>query len=533
MKSTQLLSVVLSLILIFGVSAGSAQAETYDGHDLDELVNIYCELDNKEQQLIFFSDNEPLWIVEDSLANYCEMSESDREEILEEYDTETRDYDHKNDRHDDLEDILEDFCDMTDAEKNTFFDGNPRIIQFEDRLTDYCELYEDERDNAIENFIKEYVPEARGYDFGYVLNRYCEMSDEQKQTFTLIHDKSEDHIAKVNAYCQLDEDERDAYIEQYEDEFRIQHDRDMQDKLERYCEMSDLDKKEFLAEHNKTAEHAEKMNKYCGLDEDGQINFIKEHRGEYMSQMKDKLSDYKREHMMLIDEMKSKHKQARDHIDYSKYCELSEDQRVLKIDDPEKLERIYDWCNLSPEERKDFKEKHHDAVKTLKEKHDLSPRLKEMIMDKYDIAEERMDEIKVKYKEKYGDLTGKQRSELEMKFKDYMSSIKSKISDKYKSAIHDRVAEMKEFKEDLRAKVSDMTDDEKQQLREEFIQKAKDMQLAWISPRTQITVGIDVADVECREGFNLVMKASNGMPMCLKADTAFKMIDRGLVVPAN
>jgi hypothetical protein len=78
-----------------------------------------------------------------------------------------------------------------------------------------------------------------------------------------------------------------------------------------------------------------------------------------------------------------------------------------------------------------------------------------------------------------------------------------------------------------------MTNEEKQKLREEFIEKAKDMQLAWISPRTQITAGIDASEVECREGFSLVMKASNGVPMCLKSDTALKMIDRGIVVPAN
>ena len=78
-----------------------------------------------------------------------------------------------------------------------------------------------------------------------------------------------------------------------------------------------------------------------------------------------------------------------------------------------------------------------------------------------------------------------------------------------------------------------MTDEEKQELGAEFIEKAKSMQLAWISPRTQMTAGVDSAEVECREGFSLVMKASNGVAMCLKADTAFKMIDRGLVVPAS
>ena len=496
--------------MVFGVPVGSAFAEI--DNDNDDSINE---------------------------ENFDDDSNENNED-----ETKDDDYDDDHNRHDDLEDRLEDFCKMTDDEKDTLFADHPRIAQFEDRLTDYCELSDDERDDAIEDFIDEYIPETRDYDFDDMLDRYCEMTDEQKQDFASMHDKSEDHIAKVNAYCELDEDERDAYIEQHEDEFRMQHDRDMQDKLDQYCEMSDSEKREFLSEHDKTTDHAEKMNTYCELDEDGQMNFIEEHRDEYMSHMKDKMSDYKTEHMMLVDEMKHDQKQARDYKDYSKYCEMSEGQRVMEIEDPEKLEIISDWCDMSPEERKnfskehydaamDFKEKHHDAVETMKEKHDLSPRLKEMIMNKYDITDERIDEIKMKYKDKHGDLTDKKKSELKIKFKDHISSIKSKMSDEYKMTIHDRVAEMKAFKAELREKASNLTDDEKQQLREEFIQKAKDMQLAWISPRTQITAGIDAAEVECREGFNLVMKASNGVPMCLKADTALKMIDRGLVVPAN
>jgi len=29
------------------------------------------------------------------------------------------------------------------------------------------------------------------------------------------------------------------------------------------------------------------------------------------------------------------------------------------------------------------------------------------------------------------------------------------------------------------------------------------------------------------------MKASNGMPMCLKSNTALKLIEKGIAVPAN
>ncbi len=106
------------------------------------------------------------------------------------------------------------------------------------------------------------------------------------------------------------------------------------------------------------------------------------------------------------------------------------------------------------------------------------------------------------------------------------------MSDERKSAIHDRVAEMKAFKADLRERSSELSDEEKQELRAEFIEKAKDMHLAWISPRHQMNACIDAAEIECREGFSLVMKESNGSAMCLKADTALKMIERGIAVPA-
>jgi N-methylhydantoinase B/oxoprolinase/acetone carboxylase alpha subunit len=155
-----------------------------------------------------------------------------------------------------------------------------------------------------------------------------------------------------------------------------------------------------------------------------------------------------------------------------------------------------------------------------------------MIMEKHDISDERHDEIRMKYEEKHGDKGDKMRAELKIKFKDHMSRIEIKITAEQKSDIHTRIAEMKAFKADLRERASEMTDEEKQELRADFIEKAKDMQHAWISPRTQMTAGLDAADVECREGFSLVMKASNGVAMCLKADTALKMIDRGIVVPS-
>ncbi len=438
--------------------------------------------------------------------------------------------------------------------------------------------------------------ESDGYDkdMRHVLDRYCEMSAEDKKAFVAEHDKAAEHVAKMNEYCELDEVQRDAYIEEHKDDYRMNYDKDMRHMLDRYCEMSAEDKKAFVAEHDKAAEHVAKMNEYCSLDEDARKDFIKDHMNDKMrdnmsdkrphmdydrlcelsetdraakitdSAKLDRISewcnmtpeerdDYKRDHP---DKMRDNMSDKRPHMDYDRLCELSETERALEITDVAKLEKISKWCDMTPQERDDYKrdypDKKHDfdrmsdmakdrmsdvAKNKLYDKamkfSDESKRLKAMIMEKHDISDERMDEIKMKYREKYGDLTDEKKSVLKMTFKDHMKTIKVNMSDERKTAIHDRVAEMKAFKADLRDRASSMTDEEKQELRAEFIEKAKDMQLAWISPRHQMHAGIDAAEVQCREGFSHVLKASNGMAMCLKADTALKMITRGIAVPAN
>ena len=65
-----------------------------------------------------------------------------------------------------------------------------------------------------------------------------------------------------------------------------------------------------------------------------------------------------------------------------------------------------------------------------------------------------------------------------------------------------RISEMRDFKAELRDRASDMTDDEKQQLREEFIEKAKDLQLAWITHELRLQQELMRAS-KCREGFAL------------------------------
>jgi len=212
----------------------------------------------------------------------------------------------------------------------------------------------------------------------------------------------------------------------------------------------------------------------------------------------------------------------------SNNAETDEEIRIEPVGEVEHEERD----DINKKYYDAMKEKRHDALIRMEENPNIPEHIKAMIMEKRDISDDRMDEIKMKYREKHGDLTDEKRTELKMKFKDHMTSMKFTMSDERKSEIHDRIAEMKIFKAELRERASEMTDEEKQGLRAEFIEKAKDMRLAWISPRAQMHAGISTDEIECREGFSLVMKESNGKAMCLKADTALRMIDRGIAVPA-
>jgi len=436
---------------------------------------------------------------------------------------------------------LDRYCEMTDQEKIDFISEHDKAADHVAKMNEYCELDQVQRDAYIEEHKDDYKMN-HDKDIRDMMNRYCEMSDQEKRDYISEHVKAEKHVAKMNEYCLLDEDARNDYINDYT--------KDIRDMMNRYCEMTDQEKQDFISEHVKAEKHVAKMNEYCLLDEDARNDYIKDYREEYKSNMKDKMMD----------------KDSRPHMDYDRLCELSETDRALKIDDPEKLDRISEWCDMTPEERDTFKRENHDGMKDkmrdmkMDKKHDFdgmsdvakdrmsdvakvklhdkamkfsdeSKRLKAMIMDKRDISDERTDEIRMKYEEKHGNFDEK-KLELKMKFKNHMALMKIEISDERKSAIKDRVAEMKAFKIDLRERSSELSDEEKQELRAEFIEMAKDMQLAWISPRHQMNAGIDAAEIECREGFSLVLKESNGKAMCLKADTALKMIERGIAVPA-
>ncbi len=53
------------------------------------------------------------------------------------------------------------------------------------------------------------------------------------------------------------------------------------------------------------------------------------------------------------------------------------------------------------------------------------------------------------------------------------------------------------------------------------------MAVSKMSPRAQMNQGVDSADVQCRQGFELVMKNSNGSAACVNSQSVEKLIQRG------
>ncbi|NQV39583.1 MAG: ABC transporter substrate-binding protein [Nitrosopumilus sp.] len=522
MKSRRLLSVVFSLIMFTGVTAGNAAFA--DSDELDDILEGFCVMTTDEQNAIISENG--LDEYAEKFATICAIEdEDDRENSLEDViDAISLETNVEDENTEDFEDCVE---------ADGVIGDNPDECTIGDMV-----FVNDEDDDDDE------IEDEDRYGLDDRLENFCNMTDEEKRQLFADHPRLEQFSERLAHFCSLNEDERqdalEIFVDEHKDEFRKYHEEDMREKLAKYCEMSDEDRAAFVAEHDKAEDHVDDMNQYCELDENGRIDFIAEHQDEYKAHMKDQMMDKKY------------------HMDYEKLCALDESERAVEIDDAEKLAKISEWCEMTPEERDDYKKESHDSDKShdfdnmsdvakermsqvAKDKHEelrekfseQSERIKSMIMDKRDISDERHDEIKMKYEEKFGEDSDKKRTEIKMKYKDHMLEMKFEMSEERKSDVHDRVAEMKAYKAELREQSSQITDEEKQQLREEFIEQAKDMQLAWISPRTQMTAGIDATEVECREGFSLVMKVSNGVAMCLKADSALKMIDRGIIVPAN
>ena len=87
------------------------------------------------------------------------------------------------------------------------------------------------------------------HDFDDKLEDFCEMTEVDQAAFLEKYPMASDHKDKLDEYCLLDESEREAYIEEHKDEYSRGHDYDIKTKLDKFCEMS-TDELAALAEEH-------------------------------------------------------------------------------------------------------------------------------------------------------------------------------------------------------------------------------------------------------------------------------------------
>jgi len=421
MKKTQLLSVVFSLVLVSGLSAGTA-------------------------------------------VTYAESDENNH----------------------DFEDKLEDFCLMTDVQKDQLFEEYPNLVQHEDLLNQYCSLDEDEREDLIEQFIEEYYPNYQkedDWDIEDILEKYCKMSADEKAAFIENYPMAADHQDELEEYCSLDESQREEFVSEHEDEYKMEHSYEMEDILEKYCSMNDEEKAAFIEEYDKDEDHQAKMDEYCSLDESQRKAFIEDHEDEY--------------------EMERGYN-AREKMD--DFCEMTDEERADHISEygksEEHLAKMDEYCSLDDSGKDAFIAEYKDSMK-------------EKTSEYKDSMKEKTSEYKDSMKEKTSEHK-------------YQVLRASKLTDEQKSEIKAMHLELRDFKHSLRDK--SVSDSEKETIRDQFMEKAKEFSMTWLSPRHQIAAGIDSEMVECREGFELVMKTSNASPLCVKDSSVETLVKRGIVI---
>lgn len=273
-------------------------------------------------------------------------------------------------------------------------------------------------------------------------------------------------------------------------------DHDFDDRLENFCEMTEEEKKQLFMDHPRLAQFEERLKNYCELDEMERENlidkFIEENFPNYLEQDDLDMDD-------ILD----------------RYCEMSdEDKAAMGLEHQKNEEHpaeMEEYCSLDDSERDEFIEEHKVDFKIKISDHKDS--MKGEISAHDDSMKSTMSDHK---------------NSINSKVKSHMILRASTLTDEQKNEIRAVHEELREFKHSLRD--NSMSDSEKQELRDQFMEKAKEFSMTWLSPRHQVAAGIDANMVECRENFTLVMKTSNALPICVKETTAEKLIERGIVI---
>ena len=332
------------------------------------------------------------------------------------------------------------------------------------------------------------------YDFDDRLEYFCEMTEVDQAAFLEKYPMASDHKDKLDEYCLLDESEREAYIEEHKDEYSRGHDYDIKTKLDKFCEMSTDELAALAEKHGKGEDHLADMEEYCSLDDAGRDVFIEEHKDEFT-----KVHDY---------DMREK---------INEFCEMSEEDRAGHLEKYQKSEEhltdMEEFCSLDDAGQDAFIKEHKDSMG-------------DKMSDHKDTMTNKMSD----HKDSMGDKMSDHKNSMSSDSKPHTVLRASTLTDEQKNDIREMHSDLRDMKHSLRDKsIDDVT---KQDIRDQFMEKAKEFSMTWLSPRHQVSAGIDAQMVECRENFALVMKTSNASPICVKETTAEKLIERGIAISA-
>jgi len=270
-----------------------------------------------------------------------------------------------------LENQLEDFCDMTNDEQLDFFTNNPDMAVYDERLTSICAIEDfDMQIDAIYELIDEIIPETRDdvaddfediiEDFedcveagNPIMESYPEqcmtadgtvfVNDEQvddynddydddryadgdkfyvchngKNTISVAESAVRAHLSHGDSMKKCSDAVRDSdrdYDDKMHDKYSNKGPGNLRDHFAMYCDMTPEEREEKMQMHDDLPEDLRAdMARYCEMTDDEQDNF----RDSMMDRM-DMLKDHMKDKMRTDKDMRHS---------LEKYCEMSKDDRA-------------------------------------------------------------------------------------------------------------------------------------------------------------------------------------------------------------
>ena len=413
MKKTQLLSIVFSLIMFTGVTAGSVVFAEPIKHPMIEKIDELCEMSDVEKET-FFEAYPNVADYRDKIEEICQ---------LETYEERLAYFEKANDQRRQQNAAfgsMDDYCTMSDEQKKAHVLKH-NIPPFKLELANkYCSVDESERHEFIEKYMKNANDFALHYEMSKVLNGYCQMSAEEQTVFIEKHNKSEEQQTKMNSYCLMDAEGKEAFIQEHKEKFAKHLEKKNFVKrttyeLNQYCKMSAEEQTAMIKEKSMPEYKVAKINQYCVMDEDAKAEYIEE-----------KYREFKK---YLDDTNKRNKMQAK----LNNYCEMSSEEKAALIEkydkSEDKISKMNEYCSLDEDEKQAFIKEHFEKYS----KHQGDKKM-----------------YKTHMKGTHGDFKT---------LKSEFHALKERLADESLSA------------------------EEKQDLRKEFIERAKTMQLSWVRPQ--------------------------------------------------